>query len=66
MAIADGFGHDAAMIKMRAMVVPQAGGRFRLEERDIPVPGPGEVLLRVRACGVCHSDALTVEAICRA
>jgi len=49
------------MIKMRAMVVPQAGGRFRLEERDIPVPGAREVLLRVRACGVCHSDALTVE-----
>ena len=30
---------------------------------DLPVvpPGPGQVRIRVEACGVCHSDALTVE-----
>ncbi len=48
------------MTKMRAMVVPQAGGKFRLEERDIPQPGPQEVRIRVHACGVCHSDSVTV------
>jgi alcohol dehydrogenase len=48
------------MAKMRAMVVREAGGRLQLEERDIPTPGPREVLVRVEACGVCHSDTLTV------
>ena len=48
------------MPKMRAMVVPAAGGALRLEERDIPQPGRHEVRIRVHACGVCHSDALTV------
>ncbi len=49
------------MATMRAMIVPQAGGRFRMEERDLPQPGRHEVRIRVHACGVCHSDALTVE-----
>ena len=48
------------MSKMRAMIVPAAGARLRLEEREIPQPGPLEVRLRVQACGVCHSDVLTV------
>jgi propanol-preferring alcohol dehydrogenase len=29
--------------------------------RDVPEPGRGEVRVRVQACGVCHSDAVTVE-----
>jgi 2-desacetyl-2-hydroxyethyl bacteriochlorophyllide A dehydrogenase len=29
----------------------------RLEERDVPRPGPGELLIRIRACGVCGTDA---------
>ena len=45
------------MSKMRAMVVPQPGGRFRMEERDLPEPGRHEVRIRVQACGVCHSDS---------
>jgi alcohol dehydrogenase len=49
------------MSKMRAMVVPEPGGRFRMEERDLPEPGRHEVRLRVHACGVCHSDSLVVE-----
>jgi alcohol dehydrogenase len=48
------------MGKMRAMVVPQAGAKFELVERDLPEPGTHEVRIRVQACGVCHSDALTV------
>jgi D-arabinose 1-dehydrogenase-like Zn-dependent alcohol dehydrogenase len=42
---------------MKAMVVREAGGPFELEERDIPAPGPGEVRVKVEACGICHSDA---------
>ena len=48
------------MPKMRAMVVTAAGGPLTLEERDIPQPDRHEVRIRVQACGVCHSDALTV------
>lgn len=49
------------MATMRAMAVPEAGGRLRLEERPLPVPARGEALIRVQACGVCHSDSITVE-----
>jgi alcohol dehydrogenase len=48
------------MMKMRAMAVPEAGGRLQLQEREIPAPARREVLIRIQACGVCHSDAMTV------
>ena len=47
--------------KMRAMQVPEAGGDFELVERDVPEPGRGEALVRVEACGVCHSDVFAKE-----
>lgn len=40
---------------MQACVL-HAVGDLRLEERPTPMPGPGEVLLRVGACGICGSD----------
>ncbi len=40
---------------MRALCYP-AAGETRLETRDTPEPGPGEVLLAVRASGLCHTD----------
>jgi D-arabinose 1-dehydrogenase-like Zn-dependent alcohol dehydrogenase len=48
---------------MRSMTVPEAGGSLQMIEQDLPAPGPGEVLLRVSACGVCHSDSVTVEGL---
>jgi alcohol dehydrogenase len=48
---------------MRAMVVRERGGRFAAEERDIPVPGPEEVHIRVQAFGICHSDVVTVQGL---
>jgi len=48
------------MATMRAAVIAQAGAKFRIEERELPQPARHEVRLRVQACGVCHSDALTV------
>jgi threonine dehydrogenase-like Zn-dependent dehydrogenase len=39
---------------MRAAVM--RGDRFVVEERPTPKPGPGNVLARVRACGICGSD----------
>ena len=49
------------MTKMIAMVVPQAGAKLQRVERDVPNPGPKELLIRVHACGVCHSDSFAVE-----
>ena len=40
----------------RAMVLDGPGRRLRLAERDVPVPGRGQLLLEVRACGVCRTD----------
>ena len=42
---------------MKAMVVREANGPFELDEREVPEPGPGEVRIKVEACGICHSDA---------
>src|SRR6266851_1718959 len=38
-----------------------APGSFRLVERPVVVPRAGQVRIRVEACGVCHSDAGTIE-----
>jgi propanol-preferring alcohol dehydrogenase len=37
-----------------------APGTLRVVERPVREPGPGQVRIRVEACGVCHSDAATV------
>src|SRR6202050_493987 len=49
------------MAKMKVAVVPKAGADFEIVERDIPQPGPGQVRIKVQACGVCHSDVLTKQ-----
>ncbi|KAJ7502691.1 zinc-type alcohol dehydrogenase [Mycena galericulata] len=41
---------------MRAIQVKQAGGTFEMVEIPTPIPGPGQVLLKVIACGVCGGD----------
>ncbi len=46
---------------MRAMVLRRAGEKLVLEERPEPQPGPGEVRLRVEACGVCRTDLHVVD-----
>ena len=35
--------------------------RLRYEERDVPVPGVGQVLIRIHACGVCRTDLHVVD-----
>ncbi|OUL89569.1 alcohol dehydrogenase [Paraburkholderia hospita] len=49
------------MRKMRAVQVSGPGGALELVERDVPAPGAGQVLIKVQACGICHSDSLTKE-----
>src|SRR5271155_1967128 len=51
------------MAKMRAVQAPRAGGPLELVERDIPEPGAGQVRIKVKACGVCHSDSYTKDGL---
>ncbi len=46
---------------MRAMLFEGVGRPLRLEERPLPIPATGEVLIRVSACGVCRTDLHVVE-----
>ncbi|HEY5720168.1 MAG TPA: alcohol dehydrogenase catalytic domain-containing protein, partial [Gammaproteobacteria bacterium] len=46
---------------MRAMVAQRGSRRLALVSRPVPEPGPGQVLLRVRACAVCRTDLHVVD-----
>ena len=46
---------------MKAMVLARPGEPLRETERPLPSPGPGEVQLRVVACGVCRTDLHVVD-----
>jgi D-arabinose 1-dehydrogenase-like Zn-dependent alcohol dehydrogenase len=52
---------QTAAAPMKVAQVPKPGADFQLVERQIPKPGAGQVLIKVQACGVCHSDVLTKE-----
>ncbi len=47
------------MASMRVVQVSEQGGPFELVQRDVPAPGAGEALVRVHACGICHSDSFS-------
>jgi propanol-preferring alcohol dehydrogenase len=42
--------------KMHAAVVTAFGKPLVFQELDIPTPGPGQILVKTEACGVCHTD----------
>ncbi len=46
---------------MKAAQISKPGAGFQVVQRTIPKPEAGQVRIKVQACGVCHSDALTVE-----
>lgn len=46
---------------MKIARVPAANAKFELADVEIPEPGRGHVRVKVHACGVCHSDSVTVE-----
>ncbi len=52
---------SVAVALMKVAQIPKAGADFQVVEREIPEPGAGHVRIKVRACGVCHSDVLTKE-----
>lgn len=47
------------MASMRVVQVSEQGGPFELVQREVPTPGAGEALVRVHACGICHSDSFS-------
>jgi D-arabinose 1-dehydrogenase-like Zn-dependent alcohol dehydrogenase len=48
-------------LAMRAMVLRRAGERLAIDDRPDPAPGPGEIRIRVEACGVCRTDLHVVD-----
>jgi len=46
---------------MKVAQISKPGGDFEIVEREIPTPDPGQVRIKVQACGVCHSDLFTKE-----
>ncbi|UGA44641.1 zinc-dependent alcohol dehydrogenase family protein [Bradyrhizobium quebecense] len=46
---------------MHAMILPARGARLQYTERPDPLPGPGEVRVKVGACGVCRTDLHVVD-----
>src|ERR1700752_4134255 len=50
-----------AVATMKVAQVSKPKEHLQTVEREIPKPAPGQVRIKVQACGVCHSDVLTVE-----
>ena len=48
---------------MKAAVLHQANSELTIEEIAVAKPGPREVLIRTRACGVCHSDLHFIDGL---
>ena len=47
--------------KMKAAIVRKTGTPLKIETLPIPEAGPGEILIKVTACGICHSDVHAVD-----
>jgi propanol-preferring alcohol dehydrogenase len=43
-------------LKMQAAMVEQFGKPLQIREIDVPAAGPGQILVKTEACGVCHTD----------
>ena len=48
---------------MKVAQISKPGADFEIVEREIPEPEAGQVRIKVQACGVCHSDALTKDGL---
>jgi len=47
--------------QMRAMVLHGPGQSLQMEQCALPLPGPRQILIKVRACGVCRTDLHIVD-----
>jgi S-(hydroxymethyl)glutathione dehydrogenase/alcohol dehydrogenase len=50
-------------MRIRAAVLERFGEPLEVQELDLRDPGPGEALVRLRACGVCHTDLYTASGV---
>ena len=50
-------------MKMRAVQVTRPNGPLEIVEQEIREAGAGQVRIKVEACGICHSDAMTKEGL---
>jgi S-(hydroxymethyl)glutathione dehydrogenase/alcohol dehydrogenase len=50
-------------MKIRAAVLEEFAKPLVVQEVELAEPGPGEVLVRLRACGVCHTDMYTASGV---
>jgi Zn-dependent alcohol dehydrogenase len=48
-------------MKITAAVLPETGAALEIAELELAPPGPGEVLVRLHASGVCHSDLNAID-----
>src|SRR5271166_1883140 len=48
-------------MRINAAVLESTGGPLTLAELDLAPPGPGEVLVRLHASGICHSDENAID-----
>ena len=44
------------MATMKAAVVPEPGAKLEIREVTVPEPGAGQVLVKIEAAGLCHTD----------
>ena len=51
------------LASMMVAQISKPGADFELIKREIPNPGPGQVRIKVQACGICHSDVFTKEGL---
>lgn len=54
-------GSDAALPALMRAAVYRGNHLVSVDEVNIPAIGPGEILIRVHACGVCHTDLKKIE-----
>jgi D-arabinose 1-dehydrogenase-like Zn-dependent alcohol dehydrogenase len=52
-----------AVAPMKVAQIPKPGADFEIVERPIPEPDAGHVRIKVKACGICHSDVLVKEGL---
>ena len=48
-------------MRVRAAVLEEFGAPLAVQDVELAGPGPGEVLVRLLACGVCHTDLYTAS-----
>ena len=52
-------------MRIRAAVLEETGGALSVQELELEAPRAGEVLVRLKASGVCHSDQNAIDGTVR-